>query len=83
MGDVEESPKMRREVEVMMQYLGAATDLGGTAFLQNRPGAVEPFLSNAEKPFQEIIRKTMKKMRALRHQPAQAMAPEDRDDIVA
>ena len=65
-----------------MQYLGAVTDLGVAAFLQNRPGAVEP-LSNAEKPFQETIRKTMKKIQALRQQPAQAMAPEDCDDIVA
>lgn len=82
MGDVDESPEMRREIEVMMQELGAATDLGGAAPPQSPAGAAET-ASDTEMPFQETIRKTMERMQASVEQPAQATAPEDSDDILA
>lgn len=82
MGDVDESPEMRREIEAMMQELGAATDLGRAASPQNRAGAAKA-PSNPERPFQETIRKTMERMQASGQQPAETMAPEDPADILA
>lgn len=82
MGDVDESPEMRREIEVMMQELGAATDLGEAAFPQTHYGAAEAS-SNTEKPFQETIRKTAERMQASVQQHERAMAPEDSDDILS
>ncbi|MCJ1428127.1 Peroxisome chaperone and import receptor [Sticta canariensis] len=81
MGDVDESPEMRREIEAVMQELGAATDLEGPAFPQSQASAADAS-SNTQKPFQETIRKTMERMEASQ-QPAQATAPEDSDDILA
>lgn len=82
MGDADESPEMKREIEAMMQELGAATDLGGAASPQNQDSAAEAS-SNNEKTFQETIRKTMERMQASGQQPAQAIGTEDSDDILA
>ncbi|MCJ1469336.1 Peroxisome chaperone and import receptor [Pseudocyphellaria aurata] len=77
MSDADESPEMRREIEVMMQELAAATDLGGAG----DPAAEAS--STTEQPFQETIRKTMERMQASAQQPAQAEASEESDDILA
>lgn len=82
MGNADESPEMKREIEVMMQELGAATDLAGAASPQNRDSAPEAS-SNNEKAFQETIRKTMERMQASGQQPTQAVGTEDSDDILA
>lgn len=81
MGDVDESPEMRREIEAVMQELGAATDLEVAAFPQSQASAADAS-SNTQKPFQETIRKTMERMEASQ-QPAQATALDDSDDILA
>ena len=79
--DRQESPEMRREIEAMMQELAAATDLEVAGVPQSQPGAADAS-SNTQQPFQETIRKTMERMQAS-EQPAQAVAPEDSDDILA
>ena len=82
MGDVDESPEMRREIEIMMQELGAATDLGGEAVERNIADSVTT-PSSSEKPFQETIRKTMERMQISGEQAATAPTLEDSDDILA
>ena len=83
MGDVDESPEMRREIEAVMQELGAATDLEGAAFPQSQASAADAS-STTQKPFQETIRKTMERMEASQQPaPAPATALEDSDDILA
>ena len=82
MGNADESPEMRREIEVMMQELGAATDLGAAVSPRDQTSAAQDS-SGTEKPFQETIRKTMERMEASGQHPAQATAPEGADDILA
>lgn len=82
MGEVDESPEMRREIEIMMQELGAATDLGGETVDRNIADPAAASLGS-EKPFQETIRKTMERMQASGEQATTAPTPEDSDDILA
>lgn len=86
MGNVDESPEMRKEIEAMMRELGAAADPGQPSEAQgqskDRVDRKVP-LSNGEEPFQETIRKTMERMQASGEQATAAAKSEDSDDILA
>ncbi|MCJ1461169.1 Peroxisome chaperone and import receptor [Mycoblastus sanguinarius] len=86
MGDVDESPEMRREVETMMRELGAAADPGRSSEqLSQSEGGVNGKVSasNTEEPFQETIRKTMERIQISGEQATAAAKSEDSDDILA
>ena len=78
MGNLDESPEMKWEIENMMKEIGAAAD--PRAFDEptpqhahaSKPGAQS---SQTEEPFQETIRKTMERMQASGDQ-AEAIAHE-------
>lgn len=83
MGNVDESPEMKREIEAMMRELGAATD-PGVAADQSKGAAIgqEP-PSGSEEPFQKTIRKTMERMQASGEQATAAAKSEESDDMLA
>ena len=82
MGNIDESPEMKTEIEVMMRELGVAADPGmpsvSTAGVDGKAPA-----SNTDEPFQETIRKTMERMQASGDQATAAAKPEDSDDMLA
>ena len=85
MGEIDESPGVRQEIEVMMQEIGAAVDSEPKAGLGSSSGVTANTAtssSGAEEPFQETIRKTMERMQASGEQAA-AAASEDSEDILA
>lgn len=85
MGNVDESPEMKKEIEVMIRELGAAADPGASA---EQTQSKDDFsgkaaASAAEDPFQETIRKTMERMQASGEQATAAAKSEDSDDMLA
>ena len=86
MGNVDETPEMKREIEAMLLDLGAA---GGPA----QPGEKSPSShvkaskgessSTNEEPFQESIRKTMERMQASGDQATAAAQSENSEDFLA
>ena len=82
MGNVDESPAMKTEIEAMMRELGVAADPGTPSKLEDRVNR-KPSLSNTEEPFQETIRKTMERMRASGDQATAAAKNEEPDDMLA
>lgn len=84
MGNVDESPEMKKEIEAMMRELGAAVDPGASLEQPKNGGNGKPTSSNtADEPFQETIRKTMERMQASGEQATAAAKTEDSDDILA
>lgn len=86
MGNVDESPEMKREIEAMMRELGVATDPGAPADHRRQPedeASGQAHSSSAEEPFQESIRKTMERMQASGEQASAAAKSEDSDDMLA
>ena len=85
MGNGEESPEMKREIEAMMQELGAAVDPGSSkdGSLPPKGKSNDPQLPNTEEPFQETIRKTMERMQASGEQATAAAKSEESDDVLA
>ena len=81
MGNVDESPEMKTEIEAMMRELGVAADPGTPA---KSMGGVDSkaSLSHTEEPFQETIRKTMERMQTSGDQATAAII-EDSDDVLA
>lgn len=82
MGNVDESPEMKNEIEAMMRELGVAAD-PGTASKSKDGINGKASLSNIEEPFQETIRKTMERMQATGDQATAAAKGEDSDDMLA
>lgn len=80
MGEVDESPEVRREIETMMQELGTRTDLGDSR--AHNASSEASGSSSSEKPFQETIRKTMERMQVSGEQATEATASEDSTDIL-
>ena len=86
MGNVDESPEMKREIEAMMQELGATADAdvtkngrdlsqgGGNGFGQSL---------DAKEPFQNTIRMTMERMQASGDQATAAATSNEQDDMIA
>ena len=85
MGNGDESPEMKQEMEAMMQELGAAVDPGpskdGPFPPKGKPNDQQ--LPTVEEPFQETIRKTMERMQASGEQATAAAKPEESDDMLA
>ena len=87
MGDVDESPEMRQQIETMMEELTAAADadshrVGGVQnAAESRAESNAP--SGPEDAFQETIRRTMERMQASGEQATAAATSEDSDDILA
>lgn len=86
MGGGDESPEMKREIEAMMQELGAAADPGASEdgpiyAISGVNEQVQP--PKAEEPFQETIRKTIERMQASGEQATAAGKSEESDDMLA
>ena len=85
MGEVDESPEMRREIEAMMQELGAAADPGPSkkSEVRSEDKGIKPdTTTNAEESFQETIRKTMERIQASGEQATAAATSRDPEDIL-
>lgn len=82
MGNVDESPEMKTEIEDMMRELGVAADPGTPSKSMDEVNG-KASLSNTEEPFQETIRKTMERMQASGDQATAAAITEDSDDVLA
>ncbi len=82
MGNVDESPEMKTEIEAMMRELGVVADPGTSSKSKDRVNR-KASLSNPEEPFQETIRKTMERMQASGDQASAAAKTEDPDDMLA
>lgn len=81
MGEVHETPEMKKEIEAIMHELGTELDSGQGRGLNKDRKASGP--SSAEKPFQEQIRRTMERMQVSGEQATSAGASEDPDNIIA
>ena len=82
MGNKDESPGMKTEIEAMMRELGVAADPGTLSKSKDRV-TEKGLLSTTEEPFQETIRKTMERMQASGDQATAAAKTEDSDDVLA
>ena len=81
MGSDNESQEMNREIRNLMQDLVGVTDLEKAA--ETTPAAPPTDTSRSEQPFQETIRRTIKRMQASGENAKTATAFEDPDDILA
>ena len=82
MGNIDESPGVKTEIEAMMRELGVAADSGPSSKSKDRVNE-KGSLSNADEPFQETIRKTMERMQASGDQATATAKTEDSDDVLA
>lgn len=86
MGQIDESPEMRQQIESLINEIGAAAEAvpqpGST---HGDPDRTSPPLasSGAEESFQETIRKTMERMQNSGEQATAAAASDESDDILA
>lgn len=86
LGNVDETPEMRKEIEVLMHELGATTDPGdsGSAKAGADNTTMQAAPSGGEDGFQKTIRKTMERMQNSGEQAgAAAAASDDSEDILA
>lgn len=85
LGNVDETPEMRQEIEAMMQELGAAADTEKPALVatDSKSTATPSVPAGGENDFQETIRKTMERMQNSGEQASAAAAADDSDDILA
>lgn len=88
MGEIDESPEMRQQIEAMMKELTATADSEKPSqAVEAEPGpessgATAP-TSASEDSFQETIRKTMERMQASGEQATAAAVTDDSDDMLA
>ena len=82
MGNVDESPEMKTEIEAMMRDLGVAADPGLPSKSEDEVNG-EVRLLKTEESFRETIRKTMERMQASGDQAAAAAKKQDSDDMLA
>lgn len=80
MGNVDESPEMKTEIEAMMRELGVAADPGTHSKPKDEVNGKASSLKT-EKPFNETIRRTMERMQASGDQATAAAKIEDTDDL--
>lgn len=86
LGNVDETPEMRKEIEVLMHELGATTDPGdsGSAKAGADNTTMQAAPSGGEDGFQKTIRKTMERMQNSGEQAGgAAAASDDSEDILA
>ncbi|MCJ1377677.1 Peroxisome chaperone and import receptor [Xylographa soralifera] len=86
MGEIDESPEMRQQMEAMMKELGAAGEtfpLQDGAQATTRSGATAGPSIASEETFQETIQKTMERMQASGEQATAAATSDEGEDILA
>ena len=88
MGDIDESPEMRQQIETMMEDLTSAADANShnQGKQPQHPAEARGESSSSSAPedaFQETIRKTMERMQASGEQATAAATSGDSDDILA
>ncbi len=83
MGNVDESPEMKREIEVMMRELGAATDPGAPADQSKKAAMGQEAPSDSDESFQKTIRKTIERMQTSGKQATVAAKSDESDDMLA
>ena len=88
MGEIDETPEMRQQIEAMMKQLGAVAEPQSKGKDDAVPKTNETISgpsasSNTEESFQETIRKTMERMQASGKQATAAVASDDSEDILA
>ncbi|KAL8826906.1 MAG: hypothetical protein Q9191_003509 [Dirinaria sp. TL-2023a] len=84
LGNVDETPEMRKEIENMMQELGAAADSKPSEVVEKGKSETRQTVPPREDDgFQSTIRKTMERMQNSGEQASAAAAAEDSDDIIA
>lgn len=81
MGDVEESPEMKKEIQAMMEELTLTVEGEDTRSTAKAGGVTGS--SSAGKPFQTTIQETVERMRTSEEHAAAAAASEDPDEILA
>jgi peroxin-19 len=81
MGEMDETPQMKQEIEAMMQELGTAADPREAGAQKQDAKASGP--SSTEKPFREKIRKTVERMQVSGEQATMAGASDDPDNVIA
>ena len=86
MGSMDESPEMKKEIEAMMQELGATADASASGSSKSGPSEHAPRATTStgsDIPFQETIRKTMERMQVSGEQASAAAKSGDEDDMLA
>ena len=86
LSETDESPEMKREIEAMMQELGATVNPGPSSTSTGRPDnktTVPNASIGTEESFQETIRKTIERMQASGEEATAAATSEDPDDVLA
>lgn len=77
LGEADESPEMKNEIEAMMRELGAAADVNADSEILN--GAPN---KGAEVPFNQKIRQTMERIQNSGEQATAAAATQNSDDLL-
>ena len=92
LGELDSSPEMQAQFESMMKELGGTAAFGEAAGLTSPPaipssskpkGGSKSKEADAEKTFQETIKRTMDRMQASGEQATAAAASDNTDDILA
>ena len=85
LGNMEETPEMRKEIEAMMQELGVAADPGPAepASAATKSIDTQTLPSSGEDGFQETIRKTMERMQNSGEQASAAAASAESEDVLS
>ena len=84
LGNVNETPEMKKEIEAVMRELGTAADPGKMdSNLDSTSAPSIAATSGGEEAFQETIRRTMERMQNSGEQATAAATSDDTDDIMA
>ncbi|MCJ1283384.1 Peroxisome chaperone and import receptor [Xylographa opegraphella] len=86
LGEIDESPEMRQQMEAMMKELGAGGEIVPPeegAHVTAKSGAAVGASTAPEETFQETIRKTMERMQASGEQATAAATSDEGADILA
>ena len=86
LGEIDESPEMRQQMEAMIKELSAAGEtfpLEDDAQATTKSGAAARMSTAPEETFQETIRKTMERMQVSGEQATAAATSDEGEDILA
>ena len=82
MGEADESPEMKKEIEAMMEELSAAADPGPKFDSTDETPGSTSSSTGLKEPFQETIRRTIERVQASGEQATAAAELGDEDDIL-
>ncbi|KAI4212522.1 MAG: hypothetical protein LQ351_004774 [Letrouitia transgressa] len=77
LGEADESPEMKKDIEAIMRELGAAADVNADSEIPN-----DARDKSAEVPFDQKIRQTMERIQNSGEQATAAAASQDSDDLL-